>query len=106
MSVRGRLVAQQHSFASKLLVSDRSKRCSPHLGQNDRRRYLRGLFVQVAASDPDQQQINLQKDDGEATFAPLDASSSGGLGGTSSDVFGPLVRLMFRAVSHTELRLA
>jgi hypothetical protein len=47
--------------------------------------------VWAAASD-DQERISLHKDDGEATFAPLDASSTGGLGGTSSDVFGPLVR--------------
>ena len=72
---------------------DRSRLASAILVQHLSPADCRSRCVRAAALDPDQERIGLQKDDGEeATFAPLDASSSGGLGGTSSDVFGPLVR--------------
>lgn len=91
-SVRARVEAQ-HSSSGKRLASDRRKLCAPSRVTLSVRNNPRSRCVRVATSDRDQEQISLQKDEGEATFAPLDASSSGGLGGTSSDVFGPLVRL-------------
>ena len=44
--------------------------------------------------------VKVVKGDKEATFAPLDRDSEGGLGQTSEDVFGPLVRhfIVLRAV--------
>ena len=36
--------------------------------------------------------INVVKKGSEAKFAPLDRDSTGGLGGVTDDVFGPLVR--------------
>lgn len=40
-----------------------------------------------------QKLFKLSKGDDSATFAELDTESEGGLGGTSDEVFGPLVRL-------------
>jgi hypothetical protein len=38
--------------------------------------------------------MKVVKGDKEATFAPLDAQSEGGIGGVSDDVFGPLGALL------------
>lgn len=90
-----RSVARHQSHVGVLLASTRGTNGSsssvPLMSQGNCRS---SRCVWADALDPDDQdKISLQKDNGEATFAPLDASSSGGLGGTSSDVFGPLVRL-------------
>jgi hypothetical protein len=52
---------------------------------------MRPVMTAAALEDDGREHVKLHKEGGEATFAALDADSTGGLGGTSSDVFGPLV---------------
>ena len=93
----GKMRAAVNSVAQRPVAAvfpspDRSRLVSSLVFQQPSSVDSRRRCVRVAASDADPERIGLQKDDGEeATFAPLDASSSGGLGGTTNDVFGPLV---------------
>lgn len=47
-----------------------------------------------AAFDKFVGEIKIAKGEDAATFAPLDPESTGGIGGTSTEVFGPEVRVM------------
>lgn len=93
----GKMRAAVNSVAQRPVAAvfpspDRSRLVSSLVFQQASPVDSRSRCVRAAASDADPERIGLQKDDGEeATFAPLDASSSGGLGGTTNDVFGPLV---------------
>lgn len=54
----------------------------------------RRLAANSFLNDAFKKAFKLDKGDQDATFAPLDVSSEGGIGGTSDDVFGPLAVLL------------
>lgn len=63
----------------------------PVLSHKNRRAHI---MQPSAAFDKFVGEIKIAKGEDAATFAPLDPESTGGIGGTSTEVFGPEVRVM------------
>lgn len=72
------------------------QRCGCNAAQAPRRRGVwqnhRVCSCRAGIDDMYDNVMKVVKGKGEATFAPLDPESEGGVGGVSEEVFGPLVR--------------